>query len=75
MGRYGKLDYPKLTKYGFGLGVGLFCFGALGALLGPLVFGSLPGWEAALFVDSEAVGILVAFLSVLLFGIVLPLTE
>ena len=75
MGRYGELDYGRLTKYGFGLGVFLFVLGVAGAFLGPAVFGPLPGWEEALFVESEATGIIVAFLSVVLFGIVLPLTE
>ena len=75
MARYGNLDYPKLTKRGFGLGLGLFCFGVCGALFGPLVFGPLPAWEETLFVESEAAGIAIAFLSIILFGIVLPLTE
>lgn len=75
MGRYGELDYGRFTKYGFGCGVFLFTFGVVGASLGPVVFGPLPGWEETLFVESEAAGILVAFFSVILFGIVLPLTE
>lgn len=75
MARYGTLDYPSLTKRGFALGIGLFVFGGVGALLGPHLFGPLPGWEETLLVESEAAGILIAFLSVILFGIVLPLTE
>ena len=75
MACYGDLDYERLTKGGFGLGVGLFALGVLGlVLLQPLV-GPFPGWEEQLLVDSEALGIVVAFLSVLLFGIGLPLTE
>jgi hypothetical protein len=75
MARYGDLDYGWLTKYGFGLGVALFVLGALGSIAGTALFGSLPGWEAILFTDSEVVGIVVAFLSVMIFGIALPLTE
>lgn len=75
MARYGDLDYGWLTKYGFGLGVALFVLGALGAVVGPALFGPLPGWEETLFTDSEIAGIVIAFLSVMLFGIVLPLTE
>lgn len=75
MARYGDLNYGWLTKHGFGLGVVLFVVGVCGAVFGPAVFGPLPGWEKTLFVESEAVGILIAFLSVLVFGIILPLTE
>lgn len=75
MGRYGDLDYAWLTKSGFKLGVFLFVVGVAGTFLGPAVAGPLPGWEETLFVESEAVGILIAFFSVLVFGIVLPLTE
>ena len=75
MARYGDLDYGWLTKYGFGLGVTLFVLGALGAIAGPALFGPLPGWEETLFTDSEIAGIVIAFLSVMFFGIVLPLTE
>jgi hypothetical protein len=75
MARYGDLDYGWLTKHGFGLGVALFALGVVGAVAGPALFGPLPGWEQTLFADSEIAGILIAFLSVMLFGIVLPLTE
>jgi len=75
MARYGDLDYGRFTKGGFGLGIALFALGIAGSMVVPSVFGTVPGWESGLFVDSEAVGIVVAFLSVLLFGIALPLTE
>lgn len=75
MGRYGDLDYGRLTKYGFALGVALFVCGAAGSAIGPAVAGPLPGWERTLLVDGEVAGILVAFVSVFGFGIVLPLTE
>ena len=75
MARYGDLDYAWLTKRGFGLGVFLFFVGVVGSVFGPALFGPLPDWEMALFAESEAAGILIAFFSVLVFGIVLPLTE
>ncbi|UOO94929.1 hypothetical protein MUK72_13270 [Halococcus dombrowskii] len=75
MARYGDLNYGWLTKHGFGLGVALFVLGALGSIAGPALFGPLPGWEATLFTDSEVAGIVIAFFSVMFFGIVLPLTE
>jgi hypothetical protein len=75
MTRYGGLNYGWLTKHGFGFGIALFGFGVLGTVFVPAVFGPLPGWEETLFIESEAAGILVAFLSVVVFGIILPLTE
>ncbi|WP_227375490.1 DUF7860 family protein [Haladaptatus halobius] len=75
MGRYGDLDYPKLTKTGFLLGVSLFALGALGEFVGATLYGSLPGWENVLFTDLEILGILLGLLSPFVFGIVLPLTE
>lgn len=75
MGRYGTVDYPTLTKRGFLLGLGLLLFGAGGELLGHAFFGDLPAWENTLFVYAEGVGILVGVISVLVFGIALPLTE
>ena len=75
MGRYGKLDYTKLTKMGFLLGVALVAVGALGELIGTSLYGSLPGWENMLFTDLEILGILLGLLSPFVFGIFLPLTE
>lgn len=75
MGRYGDLDYPRLVKTGFLLGISLFAIGALGELVGPALVGPLPGWEDALFTDMEAIGILLALLSPFVFGIFMPLTE
>ncbi|AEH36789.1 DUF7860 family protein [Halopiger xanaduensis] len=73
--RYGDLDYPFLTKAGFLFGVGLLALGAAAELIGHAVVGELPGWEDRLFTYSEALGILIAFFSVWIFGIYLPLTE
>lgn len=74
-GRYGNLDYPRLTKTSFGFGVALFVLGALGHVAGPALFGPLPGWESVLFTDMEILGVLIALLSPFIFGILLPLTE
>ncbi|WP_440765469.1 DUF7860 family protein [Natronorubrum sp. DTA7] len=75
MGRYGNLDYAFLTKAGFFLGVSLFAFGAGGELIAPLLFGPLPAWEHTLFVSAEAIGLVTAFFSPWIFGVLLPLTE
>lgn len=75
MGRYGSLDYARLTKTGFALGVGLFALGAGGEIVGHSVYGTLPAWENTLFTYSEAIGIALGLISPFLFGIFLPLTE
>jgi hypothetical protein len=74
MGRYGSLDYPRLTKGGVLFGLLLFAVG----LLGQVALGAspaTPAWELTLLFDLEAIGLLVAFFSPFVFGIVLPLTE
>ncbi|QSG07301.1 hypothetical protein [Halapricum desulfuricans] len=75
MGRYGDLDYSKLTRRGFALGVGLLVVGLLGEALGPAVVGSMPAWGHTLFLDLEILGIVVGLFAPLTFGIALPLTE
>lgn len=75
MGRYGQIDYPTVTKRAFALGVGLFLLGALGEIVGHALFGTLPAWENTLLFDAEILGILIALLSPIVFGIVMPLTE
>lgn len=74
-GRYGNLDYPRLTKSAFLFGVTLFAVGALAELVGHAAFGALPGWQDTLFLDMEIIGIAIALLSPFVFGIALPLTE
>lgn len=70
-----RFDYPRLTKAGFLLGVGMLAVGALGELIGHVVLGGLPAWEETLFFDLEVLGILLALVSPFLFGIFLPLLE
>ena len=75
MGRYGDLNYSKLTRRGFVLGVVLLAVGLLGETLGPAVVGTLPAWGHTLLIDLEALGILVGLFAPIVFGVVLPLTE
>ena len=74
-GRYGSLDYPKLTRLGFGLGLTLFVVGLLGGIVFPAVAGPSPAWERTLFFDFEALGVALALVSPFVFGVFLPLTE
>jgi len=75
MGQYKSMDHATLAKRGFLLGVGLFALGALGELAAHVFVGPLPGWGNLLLTDMEALGILLALFSPLVFGIVLPLVE
>ncbi|QLG60688.1 DUF7860 family protein [Halorarum salinum] len=75
MGRYGDLDYARLTKGGVAVCAATFVL-ALLAQFGAAAAGiALPGWEAMLLTDLEYLSILGAVLSVFVFGVVLPLTE
>lgn len=74
-GRYGDLDYPTLTKRSVLLGVALFLVGVLGEAVIALAGLQVPSWEETLLFDLEVLGIVVAFLSVVVFGVALPLTE
>ncbi|MFC4405227.1 DUF7860 family protein [Haloarchaeobius iranensis] len=69
------LDYSRLTRVGFLLGLGLFVAGAGGEFVGLAIWGTLPAWEETLLTDSVALGIVVAFCSVFGFGIAMPLLE
>jgi len=75
MAQYRGMNHAQLAKRGFLLGVGLFVLGALGELGGHALLGTLPAWGNTLLVDMEALGILLALFSPLIFGIVLPLVE
>ncbi|GGJ09929.1 hypothetical protein GCM10008995_19830 [Halobellus salinus] len=74
-GRYGDIDYAKLTKTSVLLGVSL----VMGGFLGDVALGvstvHAPGWIDTVLVDAEFLGILVVLLAVFIFGILLPLTE
>lgn len=71
MGQHEALDYPTLTKAGFLIGLALF----LGGAIRGTVLSTGLGWLSTVFLDLEAIGLLVGFFSPFLFGILLPLTE
>lgn len=75
MGRYGNIDYPTVTKRAFLVGVSLFLLGVVGEIVGNAFFAPLPAWEQTLFVGAEGLGVLIALLAPIVFGVVLPLTE
>jgi hypothetical protein len=75
MANHRGIDYSTWTKRSFLFGAGLFALAAITKVVGHAYFGSLPRWEETLLVDAEIIGILVALLAPLLFGIILPLTE
>jgi len=74
-GRYGDIDYPTLTKRSFFLGLSLFLLGLLGEFVVQTFELQIPGWEQTVLFDMVVVGLVVAFFSPIVFGIVLPLTE
>lgn len=74
-GRYGKLDYARLTKRGMAFGALLFALGAVGSVAGHALFGQLPAWEFSILFDAEIVGVAILLLTPFVFGIALPLTE
>lgn len=75
MATYASRDYARSAKLGFLAGLVLWILGALGGTAGPAVFGPMPGWETMLLTDAEILGVAVGLLSLLVFGIVLPLVE
>jgi hypothetical protein len=75
MAQYRGMDHATLAKRGFFLGAALFALGALGEVSGHALVGALPAWTDMLLTDMEAVGILLALFSPLVFGVVLPLVE
>ena len=75
MGQYRNVDHATLAKRGFLLGVALFTVGVVGEVGGHALLGTLPALVNTLLVDMEAIGILLALFSPLVFGIVMPLIE
>ncbi|MFB6109146.1 MAG: hypothetical protein ABEJ82_09980 [Haloplanus sp.] len=73
-GRYGNVDYSRLTRGGFALGVALFVLGGAGELVGQ-TFGVLPAWGSNLLFDAEVVGVVTMLCVPVVFGVLLPLTE
>lgn len=74
-GRYGDIDYGRWAKGSILFGAALFLAGGLGEFTISVAAAEVPGWTHALLLDLEILGVLVALLLPLLFGIVLPLTE
>lgn len=74
-GRYGRLNYRRLTKRGMLLGAGLFMCGLVGEIAVHVVDLGVPGWGDTLLFDAELVGVAVLLLTPFVFGIFLPLTE
>lgn len=75
VGRYGDLNYQKLTKRSVLFGVSLFLIGAVGEIVLHSAGLQVPGWEETLLFDAEVLGAIVTLLSPFVFGIFLPLTE
>lgn len=75
MSQYHGVDHATFAKRGFLLGVALFAVGVGGEVGGRALLGTLPALVNTLLVDMEAIGILLALFSPLVFGIVLPLVE
>lgn len=73
--RYGNLDYARIAKSGFLLGVVLLVVGAVAEYVAHEMFGTVPAWEHQLFFSMEVAGLLIGFFVPIVFGIVLPLTE
>lgn len=75
MNQYRQLNYGKLAKGGFLLGVAMLLVGAGGEWVVHAQIIALPAWEDALFFDMEVLGVLLFLLSPFVFGILLPLVE
>lgn len=73
-GRYGEMDYGSLTKGGVAVGAVLFAVGAIAEVTMGARGALSPTLDAALL-TMEFLGPVVALLSVVVFGIAMPLTE
>jgi len=75
MSRYGSVDYARWAKASFISGVGLLLVGAAAESILVETQRAVPTWSHTLFVDAEILGVLIALILPIVFGIVLPLTE
>lgn len=75
MGQTRSMDYARRTKQGVIVGFALFAVGAIGEIFGHTLLTGFPEWGQTLLFDAMIVGTLTALLSVVIFGITLPLTE
>lgn len=75
MGRYGDIDYARMTKGGVAVSVAAFALAFLLQAGAHATGVPLPGWETTLLTDVEYLSILGVVVSVFVFGIFLPLTE
>jgi len=69
-----EIDYARWAKQGFWLGAVLFVLGGVGEVVGRVLYGRIPSWENLLLLDMIGLGIVIAFVSVFVIGIALPLT-
>lgn len=74
-GRYGDLNYGRVTKGGVAVGLALFVIGLAGEFVGRALLGGVSPVQDSFLVAFEFIGPLVALGAVLVFGIALPLTE
>lgn len=70
-----RIDHVKLLKRSFAFGLALFVLSEVAEPLQRLVGLGIPGWEHSLLAVTAGIGLVVAFFSPFVFGIVLPLTE
>jgi hypothetical protein len=75
MPQHASIDYQSYAKGGFFLGLALLVIGVVGSVAGHVFFESIPAWENTLFLGAEFAGLVIGFVSPILFGIVLPLIE
>lgn len=75
MSRTGQLNYERWAKWGFLLGVTLFLIGVGGEWAVHSWLSEVPAWEETLFFDLEVIGLVMFFVSPIIFGIFLPLLE
>lgn len=75
MGRYGTMNYVRLAKLGFAIGLTLFCTGAIGELILHSMWAEPPANVDQMLFWMEALGLIIGLFSPIIFGIFMPLTE